>query len=78
MIGACGEFVTKEGLIAEIQSLLNHFQDKATETLLDTKMMETLDINALQAIRNGLLARSGNEVANNLKWLHALDEKNKF
>ncbi|WP_257875391.1 hypothetical protein [Helicobacter sp. 12S02232-10] len=74
MLNAYGEIVTKDGLIEEIESLLNRLEDSAQNTVLNAEMMKSLDIVSLNSIRNGLLQKCGNEVQANLEWLHSLKD----
>ncbi|PAF50611.1 hypothetical protein BKH44_07405 [Helicobacter sp. 13S00477-4] len=74
MINDYGEIITKDSLIEEIQSLLNHLKSSQT-TILNPNIMKSLDITNLNTIRDNLLKKSGNEIENNLEWLHSLKNK---
>lgn len=71
-----GEVVNKKDLMDEIESLLNRFNDSSPKSNLNSTLMESLDIQTLHSIRDSLLAKCGQELENNIEWLHTLKNKN--
>ncbi|MDO7252972.1 hypothetical protein [Helicobacter cappadocius] len=69
-----GEFITKEDLIIEIQSLLNRLKTSSDSTSLNIEMMKSLDVHSLTSIRDSLLQKCGKEIEFNLQWLHSLKD----
>ncbi|PAF42619.1 hypothetical protein [Helicobacter sp. 11S03491-1] len=74
-INAYGEIITKDGLIEEIQSLLNRLEDSTEQTNLNSALMKSLDIHSLNSIRDSLLSKCGKEIELNLEWLQTLKNK---
>lgn len=61
----------REEIIKEIESLLNRIDDKHP-SILSKEMMQEVDIKTLGSIYEGLLQKSGKEIANNKEWLFGL------
>lgn len=61
----------REEIIEEIQGLLNRIDDKHP-SILSKEMMQEVDMKTLGSIYEGLLAKSGKEIANNQEWLFGL------
>ena len=73
-----GELVTKQGLIDEIQALLNniaHRDSKLQQTYLNKDIMEVLEFSELENIRDNLLEKSSNHIESNKDWLLGLVDK---
>ena len=73
-----GELVTKQGLIDEIQALLNnivHRDSKLQQTYLNKDIMEVLEFSELESIRDNLLEKSSNHIQSNKDWLLGLVHK---
>lgn len=74
-INSYGEVVNKQDLIIEIQSLLNRFSDSSPKSNININVMQSLEIQTLNSIRDSLLAKCGKELENNLEWLRSLKNK---
>lgn len=61
----------REELVEQIQSLLNRIDDKHP-SILSQEMMQEVDMKTLGSIYEGLLQKSGKEIANNQEWLFGL------
>lgn len=61
----------REEIIKEIESLLNRIDDKHP-SILSKEMMQEVDMKTLGSIYEGLLQKSGKEIANNKEWLFGL------
>lgn len=61
----------REDLLKEIESLLNRIDEKHPSTL-SKEIMQEVDMKTLGSIYEGLLAKSGKEIANNQEWLFGL------
>lgn len=61
----------REEIIKEIETLLNRIDDKHP-SILSKEMMQEVDIKTLGSIYEGLLEKSGKEIANNQEWLFGL------
>lgn len=61
----------REAIINEIETLLNRIDDKHP-SILSKEIMQEVDMKTLGSIYEGLLAKSGKEIANNQEWLFAL------
>lgn len=61
----------REEIIKEIESLLNRIDDKRP-SILSKEMMQEVDMKTLGSIYEGLLQKSGKEIANNKEWLFGL------
>lgn len=61
----------REEIIQEIQNLLNRIDDKHP-SILSKEMMQEVDMKTLGSIYEGLLEKSGKEIANNKEWLFGL------
>lgn len=65
-----GEITSKKMLIDEIEKLLNILP--STHTILSHSLMNTLSAEDLENIRNNLLKKQQNTIADNKKWLFGL------
>lgn len=61
----------REKIIKEIETLLNRIDDKHP-SILSKEMMQEVDMKTLGSIYEGLLQKSGKEIANNKEWLFGL------
>lgn len=61
----------REEIIKEIETLLNRIDDKHP-SILSKEMMQEVDMKTLGSIYEGLLQKSGKEIANNKEWLFGL------
>lgn len=61
----------REEILKEIESLLNRVDDKHP-SILSKEMMLEVDMKTLGSIYEGLLEKSGKEIANNQEWLFGL------
>lgn len=61
----------REAIIEEIESLLNRIDDKHP-SIISKEIMQEVDMKTLGSIYEGLLSKSGKEIANNQEWLFAL------
>lgn len=76
-----GEIIDKDTLISEIESLLNnksaHLSSHLNQTLLSRHIMNVLEIEELENIRDGLLHKQGKEIQSNKEWLFGLSQGEK-
>ena len=70
-IDSYGVVWEREAIINEIESLLNRIDDKH-HSIISKEIMQEVAMKTLGSIYEGLLAKSGKEIANNQEWLFAL------
>lgn len=69
-----GEITTKDGLIAEIEGLLNTIPD-SSHTTLSPVVMAVLSYEDLENIRDSLLAKTQDVISHNKEWLLGLVDR---
>lgn len=70
-IDSYGVVWEREAILEEIETLLNAVDDKHP-SVLSKEIMQEVDIKTLGSIYEGLLEKSGKEIANNQEWLFGL------
>lgn len=66
-----GEVWSQEGLVQEIEKMLNAIDSKH-QSILAPEIIQALDISALGAIYENLAQKQGSEISNNQDWLFSL------
>lgn len=66
-----GEVWSKEGLVQEIEKMLNAIDSKH-QSILAPEIIQALDISTLGAIYENLAQKQGSEISNNQDWLFSL------
>lgn len=70
-IDSYGVVWEREAILEEIETLLNAVDDKHP-SVLSKEIMQEVDMKTLGSIYEGLLEKSGKEIANNQEWLFGL------
>lgn len=70
-IDSYGVVWEREAILEEIETLLNAVDDKHP-SVLSKEIMQEVDMKTLGSIYEGLLEKSGKEIANNQEWLFDL------
>ena len=70
-IDSYGVVWEREAILEEIEILLNAVDDKHP-SVLSKEIMQEVDMKTLGSIYEGLLEKSGKEIANNQEWLFGL------
>lgn len=70
-IDSYGVVWEREAILEEIETLLNAVDNKHP-SVLSKEIMQEVDIKTLGSIYEGLLEKSGKEIANNQEWLFGL------
>lgn len=70
-IDSYGVVWERDAILEEIEALLNRVDDKH-HSIISKEMMQEVDMKTLGSIYEGLLAKSGKEIANNQEWLFGL------
>ena len=68
-IDSYGVVWEREAILEEIETLLNAVDDKHP-SVLSKEIMQEVDMKTLGSIYEGLLEKSGKEIANNQEWLY--------
>lgn len=70
-IDSYGVVWERDAILEEIEALLNRVDNKH-HSIISKEMMQEVDMKTLGSIYEGLLAKSGKEIANNQEWLFGL------